>query len=231
MTKDYRICLIEGKPRKVIVQDGKIINRNPSKDELKGLTAEKYIVDYHPNRYTRQELISELLRFKKEYGRQPIRREWEHNPDYPNRETIRKEFGSWDKAIIVAGFEPNGSMTRSRQGEIQTISETEGAIDLSGQNRNSTCDGICSEGQFDTKSACLTNVYGNWGWQYYVSVDQLEEADYLLLRAYEDKDFTKKPKYKWRIPIEFMDNKTNIFIYRDNRGVCNVYTMKEYEHQ
>ena len=62
-----------------------------------------------------------------------------------------------------------------------------------------------------------------------VKISQLEEAEYLFLRAYKDKDFTKPPAHKWRIPIDFMDNRTNIFVYKDNIfGMYNVENMKKY---
>ncbi len=47
--KSYRF--IDGKARWVIVnENGNIINRNPSKEELKGIELEIYIADYRPNR-------------------------------------------------------------------------------------------------------------------------------------------------------------------------------------
>lgn len=57
----------------------------------------------------------------------------------------------------MAGFKPNDTtISRGRQGEMQTISEfkTECVVDLSGENRNSTCDGICPKGDmFDIQKA------------------------------------------------------------------------------
>ncbi len=102
--------------------------------------------------------------------------------------------------MIAAGFKLN-HVTRSRQAEIQTILEfkTEGVVDLSGISRNNSCDGICPKGEkFDTKSASLTKLHGYWGWGFNITINQLEEANYIFLREYKDKDFTKSPVHKWR---------------------------------
>jgi len=59
MVKEYRICIIDGKPKKVIVENGEVVNRNPSKEELKGLNEEYYIRKFrHDSRgYTENELL------------------------------------------------------------------------------------------------------------------------------------------------------------------------------
>lgn len=55
------IIIIDGKPRWVIVdEDGKIINRNPSKDELKGLKKEPYKVNRKMS-YTDDELLEFMM--------------------------------------------------------------------------------------------------------------------------------------------------------------------------
>lgn len=183
--------------------------------------------------YSRDELITILRQWAKEYERIPTSRDFMHNPKYPGYVTFVNLFGSWTNTLISAGFEPKDKPTKGRQGEIQTISEfkTNGAIDLSGENRNSICDGICPKGEkFDTKSSSLFKIKGFWGWHFGVSINQLKEADYLFLRAYKDEDFTKTPVHKWRIPIEFAEGKTWVTIYKDGyRGVHNVENMKEYE--
>lgn len=67
-------------------------------------------------------------------------------------------------------------------------------------------------------------------------MNQLAEAKYLFLRAYKDEDFTKFPEHKWRVPIEFIDNRRTIFIYKDNKHIRNVDNMhnidnmKKYEY-
>lgn len=59
--KSYRI--INGKPRWVIVdENGNIVNRNPTEDELKEL---KKLVGKIHERYTEEQLLNELRRFEK----------------------------------------------------------------------------------------------------------------------------------------------------------------------
>lgn len=185
------------------------------------------------NKYTRKQLIETLQKWEKDNCKIPTEKDFRDNPKYPSFMTYINEFSSWNSALIIAGFKPDNEASRSREAELQTISEfkTEGAIDLSGQNRRSICDGICPQGDpFDTKGSSLINVHGQWGWIFRVTIDQLVEVNYLFLRAYKDKDFTKDPVHKWRVPIDFMNNKTTVIIYKDNK-YCkhNVENMKKYE--
>lgn len=184
--------------------------------------------------YTKEQLIEIIQQFDRENGKPPIERDFDNNPKYPSYGTYQREFGSWNNAKIEAGFKPDDDVTRGRQGELQTISEfkTEGAIDLSGKNRKSTCDGQCPKGElFDTKSISLTKMNNRYyGWMVHITENQLQKAKYLFFRAYKDQDFTKPPLHKWRVPIEFMKDRKQIFIYKDeNRGEFNIKSMNEYE--
>ncbi len=96
--KDNR--LIDGKPRWVITdEDGNITNRNPSKDELKGLK----IVKYKKILYSDKELIDALKRFYGEKGRVPTENDLANNPDYPCPRIYSERIG-WNNAIISAGL-------------------------------------------------------------------------------------------------------------------------------
>lgn len=55
-----------------------------------------------------------------------------------------------------------------------------------------------------------------------------------IMRTYKDRDFTKKPEHKWIAPIEFMDNRRTVFVYKDKKygqksSMYNVENMKKYE--
>ena len=183
-------------------------------------------------RFSDQEIIEVIQKWSIDHGKIPTAKDFEY--ETPSRMTIARHFGSWNNAIGKAGFDnTNSNIVRSRSSEIQQISEfkKEGAIDLAGKNRHSTCDGICPKGEmFDTKSASLTLIHGHYGWKYYVSINQLIEADYIFIRAYKDKDFTIPPLYKWRVPIDFMENNRYIIIYNDDiTGTYNIKTMLQYE--
>ena len=40
-------------------------------------------------------------------GKIPQQRDFEYTLDYPGHNTFIRRFGSWNKAITAAGFEPN----------------------------------------------------------------------------------------------------------------------------
>lgn len=202
---------------------------------------------YKPNEpnkvtYTKEMGIDAIKRFVEQNGRLPTESDFTGNIDYPSDSTIWRLFGSWNKGLEAAGFSPNDENIRGRLGEIQTINEfkKEGAIDLSGIDRKSSCDGMCPKGElYDVKSASLrhykqyqTNTHDGWGWAYSISEKQLKGASYLFIRAYETSDFSKQPKYKWRIPIEILNNRKSLFIYKNgDYGRFNIKNMKQYEQE
>lgn len=185
--------------------------------------------------YSRQELIEIAQKWSKGHdGRIPTARDFDNLT--PCTGTIKKYFKTWNNFLEAANFDTNTGHNyakRSRLAEIQQLSEfkTKGTIDLSAINRHSTCDGICPTGKkFDTKSASMTLKSCHYGWAFNITMNQLIEVDYLFLRAYKDKDFSKQPIYKWRIPIYFTHGKTWIFINNDEyTGEFNLKTMKQYE--
>lgn len=104
MTKYKRYTIIDGKSKWVIVDgNGNIINKYPSKEEMKDLKNETYVGKYDHNgrskTYTEEELLNELRRFEKEEGRIPTREDFNYNPGYPSGKTYWNRFGSWSKAL------------------------------------------------------------------------------------------------------------------------------------
>jgi len=100
--KSYRI--IDGKPRWVIVDEtGNIVNRNPNKDELKGLKKEIYQITKR-QQYTDNELLDYLRQFKKEERRVPTFEDFINNPGYPGSVTYQRRFGSWNAGLILSGL-------------------------------------------------------------------------------------------------------------------------------
>lgn len=188
-------------------------------------------------KYTKDILIEKMHQFEIENGRPPVQQDFYHNPKYPSFTVFNRTFGSWNNAKLAAGYDIDCSNTRGRLGEEQTLSEfkTEGATDLSGDNHHNSCDGICPKGElYEVKSRSLIH-FPNCPefdyWSFKVTRQQLKNAKYVFLRAYETNNFTKPPKYKWRIPIDLFECRTGINIYKDdNRGTLNVRTMKKYEY-
>jgi len=200
-----------------------------------GIIAAGFVPDFKgKNKYTKERCIKAIQKWAIEHnGIPPTQRDFSSKPKYPSYKTVQNMFGTWNNAIISAGFKPDDNVTRGRIGELHNISEfkMEGVVDLSGQNRCSSCDGICPKGElFDTKSASLMTIHGSLCWVFCVTEKQLEEAGYLFLRAYKNKDFTKQLMYKWRIPIDLLNNRKQIVVYKDIIGSnYNIENMKKYE--
>ena len=84
MTNYTSTRIIDGKPRKVD-ENGKVINRSPTKEKLKGINVEHYYKDGRGKprlwqRYTDEQLLDALRRFEKEYGRFPTCEDFNNNP-------------------------------------------------------------------------------------------------------------------------------------------------------
>lgn len=144
---------IGGEPILIVAdRAGNIVNRNPSKDELKGLKGvprEYYKIKRKRQSYTIEELLNELRRFEKEHRRSPTEEDFRNNPEYPYFTTYVKIFGSWFNSLKLAELNidimgPQSNTYRGRQAEIEVIDHFKRqSVDLSGENHNSHCDGIC----------------------------------------------------------------------------------------
>ncbi len=107
------IRLIDGKPRKVIVDEiGNIVNRNPSKGELEELSKEPYHVHISTKVYTTEELLEYVRQFHKKYNKVPVQLDFSSNANYPSFGIYKKHFGSWNNAIKLAGFNNQFEYTR-----------------------------------------------------------------------------------------------------------------------
>lgn len=100
---------VDGKPPTWVIvdEDGEIINRNPSKDELKGLENEEYKRPFKSKikNYTDEELLNELRRFEKEEGRIPTYDDFIVNVGYPSSKTYQRRFGSWSNVLKLVGLD------------------------------------------------------------------------------------------------------------------------------
>lgn len=98
--------IIDGKLRRVIVDKKEmIINKNPTKDELKLLTVfpEKDRGSKSRGKYyTKEQLLDCMRQFFKETGRVPIVADFDANYKYPNPSTYVKHFGSWINSLVLA---------------------------------------------------------------------------------------------------------------------------------
>lgn len=100
--KSYRI--IDGKPKWVILDDNmNIVDKDPSKAELKYITPELYKKETYSEGY----LLGLLMHFNKNEGRPPRMEDFTNNPKYPSFHTYQNIFGGWNNAIAKAGLLTN----------------------------------------------------------------------------------------------------------------------------
>ena len=65
--------------------------------------------------YTKELLIQKIREFVERHGRIPTKNEFiKHFSSYPNHTTYRDYFGTWNKAIKTAGYDPNERWFTSR---------------------------------------------------------------------------------------------------------------------
>ncbi len=69
--------------------------------EDKERAAQRLRAFWFPIKYTREDLLRKIIQFREANGRIPLKRE------FNSFEVFKKEFGSWNNAIIAAGFDPN----------------------------------------------------------------------------------------------------------------------------
>ena len=101
--------------------------------------------------YTDEFLINEVLRFKKENNKNPIRDDMQGKFGYPNYSTYKNRFGSWNETLKIAGLKLN---QEQRKGKIKLTGEE--VCDKCGKkpkNQFRYKDGqrICDNCYYDTK--------------------------------------------------------------------------------
>lgn len=181
---------------------------------------------------TTEDLLNELRRFEKEYGRPPTEKDFSNNPEYPNYQTYIKRFGGWIIALIKAGLNIDlmgcqGNTHRGRQAEVDTLAYLENKpIDLSGENWHSYCDGIDpDDGHYDVKSSKLHRA------TFYLFTTRNKDKDddkdaiqwYYLVALNEDSTV----RYVWRVPGEMVEkDQFHIYMYYLSKEF-NVENMKE----
>ena len=109
-SKFISVRRIDEKQMRIIVDIcGDIINRNPTKDELKGLKSEIHRRQLY--KLSEEERIKYLLEFLRYFyekeGRSPEYRDFINNPKYPGSTTYVRYFGNWNNALKLAGLQIN----------------------------------------------------------------------------------------------------------------------------
>lgn len=216
----------------IVDENGNIINRNPSKEKLKGLEEELEKCGNRPT-YTDEELLNYLRQFYKENGKIPTQRYFANNPEYPNFVTYVRRFGSWSNALKLVWINldtmiKNGIIEttnqKARLAEIKVINHFgQHPVDLAGENQNSPCDGICPNGKtFDVKSS---KFYKEGYWAFVANNKYKEDIEIYYFLAFNE-DWTKL-EYGWRVPGEVVEK--DYFRIGLNTGYeFNIENMKEY---
>ncbi len=231
--------IIDGKPRIVIVDEtGKIVNRSPSKDELKGLEKEIVKDSRRHKEYTKDHLLNELKRFEKEEGRIPKEKDLSNNLGYPSIQSYKNYFGSLNKALKLIGMDLDTrvvqgclktNIEKGRYAEIMVIDHfRRHPIDLAGENRKSSCDGICPNGNtYDVKSSKLYKDSLRSYYDFHTNNKYKEEIEIYYLLGFNE-DYSRL-EYIWRLPGEIVER--NRFIVELNnwsRGYT-IDSIKEYD--
>lgn len=101
---------VSGKYRTIIIDDEeKVINENPTKDDLKGLP--KYLafiteITKLPKEKCRRYLVEFIRHWVRKNGNVPEEKDFYKNPKYPSFTLYWKIFESWNYAIRESGFIP-----------------------------------------------------------------------------------------------------------------------------
>jgi hypothetical protein len=97
-------------PNFVCVYCGVEFYRKPSQIKTRNVYCSQkcFYKATHPL-YSKEQLKAIIKEFCEENGRIPLHEEFNSSPRYPKPDTYRVAFGSWNRAIEEAGFNPNGS--------------------------------------------------------------------------------------------------------------------------
>lgn len=186
-----------------------------------------------PTLYTGEELLEILKRFETEYGRPAT---WNdiNNPKYPSPGVYIRCFGSLEAAKKLIGQDLDSMIRRgiigtnnqkARLAEIFVLEHfvDEGAIDLSGENRDSSIDGICpNKLMYDVKSSKL---HKDKYWSFLI--DKGKDIDFYYLLAFNE-DWTELLQV-WRIPWNFVDESKFYYIGLNSDYEYNLENMGKYE--
>ncbi len=220
----------------IVDEDRNIVHKNPTKDELKGLKTfpkEKYN-NKRRRYYTDEQLLSYLIQFYEKYGRPPTEEDFQNNSEYPGLSTYQRRFGSWSNALKLVGLDIDSMV---KKGIIETDDQKarfaeiivrdhfkQHPIDLAGENKLSSYDGICPNRKtYDVKGSGLSFN----GRYYYFRIGNKYKDDieiYYFLAFNED---WTKLKYAWRVPGEIIES-DNFCIGLDHSYEFNIDNMKEY---
>jgi hypothetical protein len=112
--------------------------------------------------YTDEQLLEFLKSFYILNNKVPTVRDFRGNPKYPNSNTIASKFGSWNKALILAGFKTNNSPSIpyydcSEEGIIEAIQNFVDKYDILPTSKQF----VNSSGKYPSNHS-VRRIFGTW---------------------------------------------------------------------
>lgn len=187
-------------------------------------------------RLTNEDLLNYIIQFHKENDRPPAIRDFDGNSKYPDSSIYWTRFGGFEKAKKIVGLDTDtmirkgialeNNYLRGRQSELIVLEHfKETPIDLSGDNCNSSCDGICPGGKtYDVKSSALLEHKG-WSFWHFGTSNKYKKAIEIYYFLAFNVDWTKL-EHGWRVPGEIVEN-NDFHIGSKGEGFEN---MKKYDY-
>jgi hypothetical protein len=164
-----------------------------------------------------------MVDFADKNGRPPSSYDFDRDDNYPSSRTYRHHFGTWCKALEIAGYNCNNTSTyKGRKSELSVLRSftQEGAVDLSGNNYTSAYDGICPTGKtYDVKCSKL-NSGGCWIY----NVNHQDITDYYYLIGYDYKHI--ELLRVWLVPSDAITRCSKFHICSGTYGISK---WKQYE--
>ncbi len=221
MTKYKKYVSIGGKnPIWVVAEDGKIINENPTKDELKDLEVEPHKIKRR-KRYTKKHILGLIVRFYEKNGRVPKDNDFRYSSELPDPSTIQIYFRNLNNAIRDAGlWEKRYNQTHSCDrcggnfGELERLGRT--PLKEYDEKRDWTGNWDCyncyekydPNSQRNVKKSLADHRTGNLNPN--SSQEKGDKGEYLLCKWKGFKNLNEEHD-NYSFPIDCIDEKTGLY--------------------
>ena len=127
---------VDEKLKWVVLENGLVVNNNPSKNELNSLRTE----DHKDKKYTDYELLNYLKKYFEKTGTIPVARDFKSCPGYPSFATYKVRFGNFTTALKLAGLldiSKNMTVDLFSESDILTDNNEENICKMCGNNKTS----------------------------------------------------------------------------------------------
>lgn len=199
---------------------GNIIDREYNKEELKNLKIKEKIC-YKKEKYTNEILINYLIKFYEKNKRVPVEIDFVGNPEYPGNSIYWRRFGSWSKALKLAGLDINTKKEKYTDSELlwflEQFYEKNKRVPVVADFVNSI-----GHPSYATSSGLVRGSF----WGFHTLNKYKKEIDYYYFGAFNE-NYTKLI-HVWRVPTHIIE-KDYFIVGLNRRYEYNVENMKEFE--